>query len=76
MMRTTGTDGKNDQKQCPTGELLCEYEETDESLCVQKGMDIDGEFCPGICPPKCSFDQFLLENPLDNKGCKVPPTCV
>ena len=81
MMRTTGTDGKNEQKQCPTGELLCEYEETDdlggkiESFCIDKGMDIDGEFCPGSCLPKCSGLESIVFGGYDNKGCELPSTC-
>jgi len=70
-------------KQCPAGQKLCQYDETDpdgcgyEDVCIDIGRDSQGALCDmDWCPPLCSGAQTLQDNGVDAIGCPVAPTCV
>ena len=70
-------------KQCPAGQKLCQYDETDpegcgyEDVCVTIGRDSQGALCNmDWCPPLCSGAETLQDNGVDAIGCPVQPTCV
>ena len=70
-------------KQCPAGQKLCQYDETDpdgcgyEDVCITIGRDSQGALCNmDWCPPLCTGSQTLQDNGVDAIGCPVAPTCV
>jgi hypothetical protein len=36
---------------------------------------LDGEPCPGVCPPTCLASEILTSSSPDARGCEVAPTC-
>jgi len=65
------------------GECLCSSEADvtgckPPALCLQRGKDDDGFWCPmdGVCPCNCGPGTVEQVGGLDDKGCRLPGTCV
>ena len=56
----------------PPNEVGCPQ----ESACLPKPKDNDGNDCPGICPIFCNVDESFCLGQVDDKGCRDVDTCV
>jgi len=66
------------EQTCSSTEIKCPGKTndngcTENDFCVPRGVDDDGDLCPGFCPVECP-DQ--CPNEPDSRGCAVPPSCV
>ena len=68
-------------RQCAADEISCD-DGIDSlgcknvDLCVEKGMDKNGDYCPRQCPPACNDTQFLCRGAMQQDGCQGHDVCV
>jgi hypothetical protein len=68
-------------RKCESDEISCEdgidsVGCQNSDLCLEKGLDSEGNFCARKCPPRCNDTQQFCRGSMKDNGCQDHDVCV